>query len=201
MRFSILKRLCFLVRRALHIVVTKWRLSTNSVTYSTYRSYGSPYISTESGTLHLGKDFAMNNGMHANQIGYNTPCVFRCEGADIRIGDNVGMSQTAIVAKDGADVTIGNNVRIGGGVKIYSSDFHSPDYMDRREWKSDLAHRKSAPVSIGDDCFIGAGTIILKGVDIGARTVIGAGSVVTKSMPSDCICGGNPCKVIRIIPE
>lgn len=42
-------------------------------------------------------------------------------------------------------------------------------------------------------------TIILKGVTIGARSIIGAGSVVTKSIPSDCIAGGNPAKVIRYI--
>jgi len=50
---------------------------------------------------------------------------------------------------------------------------------------------------IEDDVWIGANCQILKGVTIGARTVIGAGSVVTKSIPTDCIAAGNPCKVIR----
>ena len=44
---------------------------------------------------------------------------------------------------------------------------------------------------------IGAHSVILKGVTIGARTIIGAGSVVTKSIPADCVAVGNPCKVIR----
>lgn len=86
-----------------------------------------------------------------------------------------------------------------GGEKIYSSDFHSLNYMDRRDCKkADRQHRNSAPVMIGDDCFIGAGTIILQGVTIGCRTIVGTDSVITKSLPADCIAGGNPCKVIKI---
>ena len=45
--------------------------------------------------------------------------------------------------------------------------------------------------------WIGAQCIVLKGVTIGARSIIGAGSVVTKSIPADCIAAGNPCKVLR----
>ena len=50
---------------------------------------------------------------------------------------------------------------------------------------------------IEDDVWIGAQSIILKGVTIGARSIIGAGSVVTKSIPSDCIAAGNPCKILK----
>ena len=58
---------------------------------------------------------------------------------------------------------------------------------------------QTAPVTIEDDVWIGANCQILKGVTIGVRSVIGAGSVVTKSIPADCIAAGNPCKVIRRI--
>lgn len=61
----------------------------------------------------------------------------------------------------------------------------------------DCLNRKCKPVVIGDDCFIGAGTMILKGVTIGARSVIGAGAVVTKSIPSDEVWAGNPAKLIK----
>ena len=138
----------------------------------------------------------MNNGMMANQIGFNTPCVFRAEDGSIIIGDNVGMSQTTLIAK-GADITIGDNVKLGGGVKVYTTDFHCLDYQKRRDQKVDMTERKYAPVTIGNDCFIGAGAFILKGVKIGDRSIIGAGSVVTKDIPADCIAGGNPCKVIK----
>ena len=53
------------------------------------------------------------------------------------------------------------------------------------------------PVTIGEDCWIGGGTVICPGVTIGDRCIIGAGSVVTKDIPSDCVAVGNPAKVIR----
>ena len=54
----------------------------------------------------------------------------------------------------------------------------------------------SASIVIEDDVWVGAHSIILKGVTIGARSIIGAGSVVTKSIPADCVAAGNPCRVI-----
>lgn len=64
---------------------------------------------------------------------------------------------------------------------------------------SDTQTAKTSSISIEDDVLIGTCSIILKGVTIGARSIIAAGSVVTKSIPADCIAGGNPCKVIRYI--
>ena len=55
----------------------------------------------------------------------------------------------------------------------------------------------SASIVIEDDVWVGAHSIILKGVTIGARSIIGAGSVVTKSIPADCVAAGNPCKVLK----
>ncbi|MNL65825.1 2,3,4,5-tetrahydropyridine-2,6-dicarboxylate N-acetyltransferase [compost metagenome] len=56
---------------------------------------------------------------------------------------------------------------------------------------------KKEPIIIEQDVFIGANSIILKGVTIGARSIIGAGSIVTKNVPADEIWGGNPAKFIR----
>ncbi|AKQ43042.2 hexapeptide repeat-containing transferase [Aurantiacibacter atlanticus] len=53
------------------------------------------------------------------------------------------------------------------------------------------------PVSIGAQCFIGGGAVILPGVSIGDRCIVGAGAVVADNMPSDCIVAGNPAKVVR----
>lgn len=71
--------------------------------------------------------------------------------------------------------------------------------MDRRNGIADQRNKKSKPIVIEDDVWLGTNSIVLKGVTIGARTIIGAGSVVTKDIPADCIAAGNPCKVIRKI--
>lgn len=56
-------------------------------------------------------------------------------------------------------------------------------------------------VKIGDNCWIGGGSIILNGVTIGKNTVIGAGSVVTKDIPDNVVAVGNPCKVIKHLDQ
>lgn len=117
-------------------------------------------------------------------------------GAVLKIGDHVGISQSAIVCQK--EITIGNNVKIGGGVKIYDTDFHSLDALLRTS-KEDFLHRKKVPVIIRDNAFIGAFSIILKGITIGKNSIIGAGSVVTHSVPDNQIWAGNPAKFIRNI--
>lgn len=167
-----------------------------------FETTGIPYINVSArngGAIRIGRKFRMNNGLSGNRIGFGkTPCVLQTEGGTITIGDNVGMSQTAIVAM--ANVSIGNNVLLGGGVKIYTSDFHSLDYLNRRMEKKDADNKTCSPVMIEDDVFVGAGSIILKGVSIGSKSIIGAGSVVTKNVPSGEVWAGNPAKFIRRIP-
>ena len=60
---------------------------------------------------------------------------------------------------------------------------------------------KALPITIGDNCWIGADVTILPGVSIGANTVIGAKSVVTKDIPDHVLAVGNPCRVLRPITE
>lgn len=55
----------------------------------------------------------------------------------------------------------------------------------------------SSPVTIGDNVWIGANAIILKGVKIGSGSIISAGAVVTKDVPENCIAAGNPAKVVK----
>lgn len=114
--------------------------------------------------------------------------------ATLKIGDNTGMYQVSITCKN--KIEIGSYCTIGAGVMMFDTDFHNTDWKIRRT-KEDLKTSKSAPISIGDDCFIGARTIICKGVQIGHRTIIAAGSVVVSDLPDDCIAGGNPCEIIK----
>ncbi len=64
-----------------------------------------------------------------------------------------------------------------------------------------LAYQYNLPIHIGENCWLGAGVIVLPGVTIGKNTVIGAGSVVTKDIPENVVAVGNPCKVLREINE
>lgn len=86
---------------------------------------------------------------------------------------------------------------LGGGTTIMDTDAHSLKWQDRRDGMTDQANKINKGIVIEDDVLVGAYSIILKGVHIGARSIIGAGSVVTKDIPTDCIAAGNPCKVIR----
>lgn len=170
----------------------------NGIVHGNYRTIGVPYVMVSlGGKLTIGKNFAMNNGIKGNPIGCYDRCTFWVgKGAVLRIGDNVGISQAALVAI--ADITIGNNVKIVGGTSIFTSDFHALDPKIRAS-SEDLLHRKCAPVIIEDNAFIGARSIILKGVKIGKNSIVGAGSIVTKSVPENEIWAGNPARFVRKI--
>lgn len=146
------------------------------------------------GSVTIGDDFYMTSGDHVNPISSNQQGAFFTDNSDakISIGNNVGMSSTRMWISKG--LTIGDNVKIGACVLLIDTDSHPIDYKLRRTSNEGV---KSAPIVIEDDVWIGAHSIVLKGVTIGARSIIGAGSVVTKSIPADCIAAGNPCKVIR----
>lgn len=170
----------------------------NGVAFSSFRTKGVPYVVMgEGGKMIVGDNFAMNNGIKGNPIGNYEKCTFFVDReGEIIIGKNVGMSQTALVSNN--RIVIRDNVKIGGGTSIYTTDFHSLNAEYRRS-SDDFNHRKNAPVDIGNDVFIGAKCIVLKGVTIGDGAIIGAGSVVTKNIPSRQIWAGNPAKFIREI--
>lgn len=159
------------------------------------------------GKITIGDNFMMTNGHAINPISSNLQGVFYTEsGGVISVGDSVGMSSTRMWIR--SSLTIGNNVNIGACVLIIDTDSHQMDYRMRRRDASEhfcdeelQGGIKSAPITIEDDVWVGAHCIILKGVTIGARSIIGAGSVVTKSIPPDSIAAGNPCRVIREIPN
>jgi acetyltransferase-like isoleucine patch superfamily enzyme len=138
----------------------------------------------------------MNNGNMGNPIGRPQKCIFFVDrGATLTIGENVGISSTAIVAHQ--QIAIGNNVKIGGGVCIYDTDFHSLNPESRKHKETDKPQTRNKPVVIGDNVFIGAHSTLLKGVSIGENVIIGACSVVTKSIPPNEIWAGNPAVFIK----
>lgn len=156
-------------------------------------------------TLEIGDDFVFSSGKSYNPLCRNIKgSIYAPKGSKIIIGNGVGISSACIWAKE--CIMIGNNVKIGGDSILLDTDAHSLDYriraleiVDDEGVSLDSLNAKSAPIIIEDDVLIGTRCIILKGVTIGARSIIGSGSVVTKSIPADCIAAGNPCKVIKCI--
>jgi acetyltransferase-like isoleucine patch superfamily enzyme len=93
-------------------------------------------------------------------------------------------------------ITIGKECLIGADVLIADSDFHSIKPEGRR-YGAAADDIGAAPVVIEDNVFIGARTVVLKGVRIGRDSVIGAGSVVACDIPEGAVAVGNPARVIR----
>ena len=117
------------------------------------------------------------------------------KNGEIICGSNVGISNSCIrvVCK----CVIEDDVNIGGDCKIYDSDMHSINYTQRMQLPD--VNVQEAPIIIKRGAWIGAHSIILKGVTIGERSVVGAGSVVTKSIPNDELWAGNPARFIKKI--
>ena len=108
---------------------------------------------------------------------------------DVQIGENTWIG--AFCSLDGTGgLTIGKNCSISASVYLLTHD--------TVKWAiSGGKHPyEYAAVSIGDNCFIGTNSIILKGVTLGKGCVVGAGSVVTKSFPENSKIAGNPAKKI-----
>lgn len=84
-------------------------------------------------------------------------------------------------------ITIGDDVTFGPGVRVLAHD---------ASMHHALGYTKIAPVVIGDNVFIGAGSIVLPGVSIGSNVIIGAGSIVTKDVPEGRVYAGNPAREI-----
>ena len=120
---------------------------------------------------------------------------FFCDyGYNIEVGENFYINHNCVIL-DCAKITFGDNVFIGPNCCITTAE-HAID-PEMRKAGVEIA----MPVVIGNNVWIGAGSTILAGVEIGDNSVIGAGSVVTKSIPSNVVAVGVPCKVLREITE
>jgi len=155
--------------------------------YGRLRIYGG-------GPIRIGKGVVINSCESSNPIGGDTKTIFSlAHGGSLRIGNNVGLSNSTIVCHH--EVIIEDDVRIGGSTKIYDTNFHSLDVEERLGRKPEIV--KTAPICIKKGAFIGAHCIILKGVTIGQNSIVGAGAVVTKDVPDGEIWGGNPARFLR----
>ena len=143
--------------------------------------------------IQLGDRVTLCSGGIANPVAEGGRCRLATLSRDahLSLGNNVGVSSSVICCAK--RITIGEGTQIGGGCLILDTDFH-PRAEDG-SWLTDPV-AVSKPVSIGKNCFIGARSIILKGVTISDGAVVGAGSVVTKDIPAATTVAGNPAKII-----
>ncbi|MCR1897886.1 sugar O-acetyltransferase [Irregularibacter muris] len=118
---------------------------------------------------------------------------FYCDyGYNIEVGENFYANFNCIIL-DVNKVKIGDNVLLAPNVQIYTAA-HPIDPTERLSGKE-----FSKPITIGDNVWIGGGTILCPGVNIGNNVTIGAGSVVTKDIPNNVVALGNPCRILREI--
>ncbi|KEY73035.1 hypothetical protein S7711_09892 [Stachybotrys chartarum IBT 7711] len=115
-------------------------------------------------------------------------------GSNIILGDRF-YANFNLTILDCAIITIGDRVMMGPNVMI-SAATHETEVGSRR---ANIEY--ALPVTIGDDCWIGGGVIILPGVTIGKGCTIGAASVVTKDIPPWSVAVGSPARVIKKVPE
>lgn len=133
---------------------------------------------------------------HTVGAGFEVTPPFYCDyGHHIKAGRNLYINFNCTIL-DCNWVTIGDDVLIAPNVQIYTA--YHPVEPEVRLTSVEMA----APVTIGNNVWIGGGAIICPGVTIGDHSTIGAGSVVTRSIPAGVIAVGNPCRVKRsVLPE
>lgn len=118
---------------------------------------------------------------------------FNCDyGSNITMGERVYMNFNCVVL-DVAPVTIGDGVFFAPNVQVYTAA-HPTNPLVRVK-----GIEFAQSISIGNNVWVGGGSIICPGVTIGEGVTIGAGSVVTKNVPPYTVVAGNPAKIIKVL--
>ncbi len=179
-------------------IFTRLMMALTGVKHGKMKLKGNAFIFNQKGAkLKIGEGVTVKSSFLSNLIGLYQRSVImtRRAGAEIEIGNGVGMSGVTIYARE--KITIGDNTLIGGNVKILDNDFHPLDAEKRRA--NDEESIGTRPVVIGKDCFIGCNALILKGTELGDGCVVGAGAVVCGKFPPHTVIAGNPARVIRTL--
>lgn len=207
-RFKSLLNIMRKLRFFYYLYINRLILTINDVKYGrNLKIYNRFYIiKHKNAKLTIGNDFVFTSGESFNPLCRNIRGAIYLpeENSQLIIGNNVGISSACIWAKE--SITIKDNVKIGGDCILMDTDAHNLDYqirasnlIDSQGRAIDSTTANSKPIVVENDVLIGTRCIILKGVTIGEKSIIGSGSVVTKSIPANCIAAGNPCKVIKTL--
>lgn len=116
---------------------------------------------------------------------------FRCDfGYNIHVGDYFMCNYDNVIL-DTAPVTIGDHCMLAPHVQTYSA-FHPKDPKERAKFIGN-----GLPVTLGNNVWVGGGSVILPGVTLGDNVIVGANSTVTKSFGDNVIIAGNPARIIK----
>lgn len=115
-------------------------------------------------------------------------------GHHVHFGKNI-YANFNLTLVDDTHIYVGDNTMFGPNVTVATAGHPIEPELRAKGYQYNM------PVSIGKNCWIGAGVIIVPGITIGDNVVIGAGSIVTKDLPSNVVAVGNPCKVLRQINQ
>jgi len=120
---------------------------------------------------------------------------FLCEYGDyISLGKNFFANYNCKLM-DGGQITFGDDVLVGPDCTFVTA-VHPVDPLRRK-----AGYQIFKPITVGSNVWFGAGVLVCPGVSIGDNCVIGAGSVVVRDIPANCVAVGNPCRVIRSVTD
>lgn len=119
--------------------------------------------------------------------------------AGAKIGEGCHISSVGILGTEPYLVEVGNNVYFSGTPSLYTHDGGTAQLY--YAGLTDKKYDNFGKIKIGDNCFIGAGSTILKNVTVGDNCIIGAGSVVSRSVPSGHVVAGVPAKIVCTVEE
>ncbi len=169
--------------RRLKTLMIKWFLKRNGIKFDGIPSFSGrwPDINNE-GRISIGANCSFRSFRLRQHITV-------CKNGELEIGDHSFLNDGVNICAT-QSITIGHHAKIGDMTYIYDTDFHelSPD-----------TPIKHAPVSIGNNVWIGANSIILPGAVIGDHSVIAAGSIVTGEIPAKSLAAGPPARLVKTL--
>lgn len=131
----------------------------------------------------VGKDCYIEPPFHANW-----------GGKHVHFGDGV-YANFGLTCVDDTHIYVGSHTLFGPNVVLATAGHPMLPELRKHGIQYNM------PIHIGENCWLGAGVIVVPGVTIGANVVIGASSVVTKDIPSNSVAMGTPCRVVRQIND
>jgi acetyltransferase-like isoleucine patch superfamily enzyme len=163
----------------------------------------SPIIKApKNGKIIIGDNVVLNSDFINSNTSLTTVVKFVTGiNGTIRIGNNCDLNGTCMVAYE--EIEIGNNCQFASSSIISDTDFHPVDkearfaQMQGLPFSHSLVNKKK--IKIGNNVWIGWGTVVLKGVTIGDNSIVAAGAVVVNDVPENVIVAGNPARVVKKI--